>query len=265
MTHSFRTLVSPSTAYVLLVAWATVILCLSFGLVAVASAQGSGPNEIENSTIETTENTSYVELDIEFASEFANNSSTETVDFESYNEEAWQVNGTEPAHSGTLNGTVLEVSDDIVPSATYSAELNQSGTTVDVSSDDFADNGTVDLSTVSSDSITSDDEVLSLTLTADPVVSDSVTGATNDTVTNEYTAGNDSSDYFELATEYRVLVTVGNESNIESGYVAPDDASIGGGFFGNADGSDGSPGFGAGVAVAAIATAGAAACRQGGR
>lgn len=39
MTHSFKTTISPRTAYVLLIAWVTVTLCLGVGLAMVASAE----------------------------------------------------------------------------------------------------------------------------------------------------------------------------------------------------------------------------------
>ncbi|SFC65220.1 PGF-CTERM protein [Halobiforma haloterrestris] len=256
MRNSFTTLLRAETAYTVLIAWVTISLCLGFGIAGIASAQDSGLEEIENTTIETTSNTSYVELDIEFA-ETMENTSEETVEFTTYTEAAYQDDGTELSdYDETLSGTTLTVNEDVHDHATYDVELDSSATTVTVDGTAFADDGTVDLSGETSDSLTSDDTVLSISVTADTIITDTVTGTPNDTVTNEYQLSDTG---FESGVEYRALVEVGNANNIASGYVAPDDATIGGGFF---DGADGSPGFGVGVAIAALATAGVLARRR---
>ncbi len=233
------------------------LVAIATALIGVAAAQTASLDTIENSTIETTNETEYVELDIEFADSF-NDTSEESVEFTSYQEAAWQDNGTEVGnYTGTLNGTTLKVQDEIHDHATYAVELNQSATTVNVNGTEFASDGTVDLTTVTADSITADDTVLSLTITADTVVTDTVTGGPSDTVNVRYQLNTTS---FEQQMEYRVFVETGDKSNIQSGYVSPDDATIGGGFF---DGDDAQPGFGVGVAIVAIAVAGVVARRRG--
>ncbi|WP_436347388.1 hypothetical protein [Natronorubrum sp. FCH18a] len=154
------------------------------GFAAIGAAQEETDlDEIENSTIETTANTSYVELDIEFAEEFTN-TDTENVDLTVFDE----------------------------------TEYNESGDA------------------------------------AEPVLEAAVAGSPNETVTNEYTVGTATDDPLEPETEYRVIIETENADHIVSGYFEPDDEAVGGVSFGGS--ADGSPGFGAAVAVAAIAVAG---------
>ena len=161
-----------------------LITLAAVGFAAIGAA--AELDEIENTTVETTNETAYVELDVEFAETFEN-TSTEDVNLTIYNETEFDENGTD----------------------------------------------------------------------ATPVLEDSFTGSPGETLNNQY---NLSDTALEGESEYRAIVTVGNEANVESGYVAADDESVGGGFFGDADES---PGFGVGVAIAALGTALIARARAG--
>lgn len=169
------------------------ITAVAFGAIAVAAEETDDEwEEIENSTFETTEDTTYVEFDVE-ATETFENTAEETVELTIYDE----------------------------------AEYN--------------------------DSEVAEEPVLEETVTLDP----------NESVTHEYDVGTEAEDDLEPETEYRAIIEVEHSADhILSGFVAPDDESIGGVQFG--DGEDGSPGFGAGVAVVAIAIAAMVARVRGG-
>lgn len=172
------------------VALALITLAIGgFAAIGAAEETDDDLDVIENSTIETTNETEYVELDIEFAETFEN-TSTEEYELTIYEE----------------------------------SEYNESG-----------------------------DEAM-------VIVSDSATELEpNETVNNEYNLSD--TDLAE-ETEYRAVLEVGDEVNVASGYIAADDESIGGAQFGT-DTDLAQPGFGVGVAVAAIATAGLVAKRRG--
>ncbi|WP_436347693.1 hypothetical protein [Natronorubrum sp. FCH18a] len=175
--------------------------------------------------------------------------SSATADVTIYGESAYQIDGDDVTDSHldseTLNETVAEFDDSNVSNdTTFDVELDQSATTVTVGSADIADDGTVDLSDHTSDTLTADDTILSVTATADSVVSDSMTADPGNTTDAEYT----DADGLVDGDEYRVIVSA---DDTEADSVTVDDGSVGG-IFG---GSDGSPGFGAAVAIAAIAVA----------
>ncbi|WP_323173813.1 hypothetical protein [Natrialba sp. PRR66] len=175
-----------SKSYTVAVVTALVLVTISVaGFAGVAAAQN---DEIENRTVETSNETEYVEADIVFANSFENTSSE------------------------TAELTVYDAS-----------EFNQSGAS------------------------------------ATPVLEDSWTVDPNATVTDQY---NLNSTVFSSGSEYRAILTVGNENNVDSAYVAADDESIGGGWFDG--GLDGSPGFGAFAAISAIGVALATRLRAGG-
>ncbi|ELY90882.1 hypothetical protein [Natrialba taiwanensis] len=159
------------------------------GFAGVGAAQNAA-DEIENRTVETSNETESVEVDIAFAGTFEN-ASSETADLAIYD----------------------------------ASSFNQSGTS------------------------------------ATPVLEDSWTANPDDTVTEEYNLS-DSSVNLEQESDYRAILTVSNENNVDSAYVAADDESIGGGWFDG--GLDGSPGFGAFAAISAIGVALATRLRAGG-
>ncbi|ELY97913.1 hypothetical protein [Natrialba asiatica] len=160
------------------------------GFSGAAAAQNSDLDEVENRTVETSNETEYVEADIVFSDTFENTSS-ETAELTIYEESAY----------------------------------NQSGTS------------------------------------ATPVLEDSWTASPGDNVTSEFNLSDTSVDLSQ-ESEYRAILTVSNENNVDSAYVAADDESIGGGWFGG--GLDGSPGFGAVAAIVAIGVALVARLRAGG-
>ncbi|WP_226006613.1 PGF-CTERM sorting domain-containing protein [Natrinema salinisoli] len=158
-------------------------------------------------------------------------------------------------NSTTLSGTTAEFDTaNVTDGTSYDVELDSSATTVTVPASEINEtDGTVDLSQHTSDSLTSDDTILSATVMADDVISDSFTANPGNETNATYTEDDNLTD----GTMYRVIVSA---DDTEADSVTVDDGSIGG-IFG---GSDGSPGFGVGVAIAAIGTAGAVARRKSG-
>lgn len=228
---------------------ATVALALlTIGLIG-AAAVGVAAVDMANEPV-TFDDEDNLTVEVDWDDDAATDA---TADVTIFGEDAYQNDGdTVENYTATLNGTVLEVDDDIIPHATYAAELDASATTVDVDSSAFDDDGTVDLADHTEDTLTEDDDVLSVTVTSVTVVSDTLESDPGNTTDATYS----SADGLEDATDYRVQVSA-DDTEAES--VTIDDGTVGG-FL---TGSDGTPGFGVGVAIVAIATAGVVARARG--
>jgi len=227
-----------------------VLTVLLVGMAAVGTA---ATTEMANTTA-TFDNSSNFTVSVAW-----NDSATtsDTADVSIYSEGAYSIDGDDVTSSHlsatTLNGTTAEFNATAVPiAATFDVELDQSNTTVTVSSANISDDGTVDLSSHTSDTLTSNDTILSVTATANTVVSSSIAADPGNTTDTEYVEA----DGLEDGTDYRVIVTA-DDTLVDS--VTIDSGAVGG-FFG---GSDGSPGFGIVTAIAAIASAGAVAYKRG--
>ena len=218
---------------------------ITLALVGLAAIGAGATTEMANDTF-TFDNDSNVTVGVDW-NDSIDDPDNATADVTIYEEGAYQIDGddwTDDMASTTLNGTVAEF-DNVTAGASYDVELNDSATTVTVSASDIADDGTVDLSEHTSDNVTADDEILSVTASAETVVMDSIDAVEGNTIEMEYTAD----DGLEDGTEYRVLVEA---DDTEADDVIVSDGTVGGLFTGF---SDGSPGFGVVVAIAAIAAA----------
>ncbi|MXV61295.1 hypothetical protein GS429_04290 [Natronorubrum sp. JWXQ-INN-674] len=103
------------------------------GFAAIGAAEDTELTELENTTVETTENTSYVELDLEFAEEFTNTDSEDVAltvyDETEYNDsEIDETPVLEDSVTGSPNETVTneytvgtEAEDDLEPETEYRA------------------------------------------------------------------------------------------------------------------------------------------------
>lgn len=174
---------------------------------------------------------------------------TQTADVTIKHEGAYQIDGDDVTDghltATTLNGTVAEFDpDNVTDGVTYDVELDQSATTVSVPASSIPDDGTVDLSTHTSSTLTADDTVLSVTANADTVVSDEIAADPGNETESEYTE----SDGLEDGTVYRVVVSA-DDTEAESVTV---DAGIANPLAGVADGN---PGFGVGAALGALVAA----------
>ena len=218
---------------------------VTLALVGFAAIGAGATTEMENDTF-TFDNDSNVTVEVDW-NDSIDDPDNATADVTIYEEGAYQIDGddwTDNMASTTLNGTVAEF-DNVTAGASYDVELNASATTVTVSASDIADDGTVDLSGHTDATLTSDDEILSVTASAETVVMDSIGAVEGNTIEMEYTTD----DGLEDGAEYRVLVEA---DDTEADEVIVSDGTVGGIFTGL---SDGSPGFGAGVALVAIAAA----------
>ncbi|ELZ08881.1 hypothetical protein C478_18396, partial [Natrinema thermotolerans DSM 11552] len=82
----------------------------------------------------------------------------------------------------------------------------------------------VDLSAETSDSVATDDTVLSVDMTANTLLEDTISADAGNTTTAEY---NQSDAGLELGNEYRVTVT-GNSTAIDSASISDDSGFLGG-------------------------------------
>ncbi|WP_247003679.1 PGF-CTERM sorting domain-containing protein [Halosolutus gelatinilyticus] len=83
MTRTYKLLVSPQTAYILLVSWVTLILILGVGMAAVASADNAG-DELANETVLLSNDTAPIAVGVEW-SESLTDAANETADMTFYN------------------------------------------------------------------------------------------------------------------------------------------------------------------------------------
>jgi len=217
----------------------TALALVTIAVLGFAAIAGAATSEQANTTAEF-DNESNVTVEIEWNESISDVENT-SANVSFYDEDAWQIDGDDVTDSAlnstTLNDTVAEFDpDNVTAGASYDVELNQSNTTVTVNASDIADDGTVNLSDHTSDSITSDDEIVSVTANAQLIVDDSIAAEEGNTTTTEYT----SDDGLEDGTEYRVLVEA-PDSAVDSVTV---DAGAVGGFFGGDSAAAGSASFG---------------------
>lgn len=199
-------------------------IVLAFGLAMLMVGISAGA-EVGGDPVNVTNDTEEIVVDVDFNDSATDNATVQVLDNESY-----QAQGTLDTadYAGTLNGTVFELDQNasVHENATYAVALDQSATTVDVNSSDFDDDGTVDLSTLTDTSITADDTVTSVELTADTILEQ----------TAEVDAGNTTTVSFDvvgnLSTgEYYVLVD-GTEGDVDEVVV---DTAGGGGLIADAE------------------------------
>ena len=130
-----------------------------------------------------------------------------------YESAAYDIDGTDVTDhtaSTTLNGTVAEF-DTVTNTTTYDIELNQSEAgTVTVSATDFADDDTVDLSQHTSQNMTADDDIVSVTATAGVVSTTTLDADPGNSTTAEF----DTSGSLDANTEY-VIVVSGDDAHLE--------------------------------------------------
>lgn len=239
MNASFRLGISPSMAYTLIVAWAIVVLALGVGMAAVVGADNTG-DELTTETVEFTNSTDPITVGVDWNGSIA--SSTETADVTVLGESAHQINGTDVTGdlaTETLNGTVAEF-ENVTAYTTYDIQLDQSATTVTLASSDIADDGTVDLSAHTSDSLTADDTVLSVTASADTVLSESFAADAGNVTEVDY----NETDGLTKGETYRVFVH-GTDAEIDDVWIE----TGGGPLFGGSE--SGGPLLG-GLAVIAV-------------
>ena len=192
---------------------------LAILLVAAASLTGAAAmTDFESEPFELADDNDSITVE---AIWFDDADSAAEADVMIYHDDAYAINGTDVSDdlaSDTLNGTHAEFAT-VTNGTTYDIELNQSEAgTVNVSSGDIADDGTVDLTQHTSQNITSDDDILSVTATADPVVSDTIVSDPGNTSSVEY--GTDFG--LEPGTTYTTVVT-GDDASLEDAQFSTDD------------------------------------------
>ncbi|MFC4247242.1 hypothetical protein ACFOZ7_09570 [Natribaculum luteum] len=205
-----------------------------FALVAIALASigaTAATTEMANETV-TFDNESNLTVDVTW-NESITDPANATADVDVYGEDAFLVDGDDVTNSAlnatTLNGTIAEFdSANVTANTTYTVDLNASTAgTVDVPSADIADDGTVDLSNYGT--ITTDDEILSVTASADLVAQNVLSADPGNTTSVTFDESNGLVD----GDEYRVLVTA---DDLEADSVTIDDGTFGG-IIGGSDGS----------------------------
>lgn len=216
-TRSFRSGVSPGGALALVVGWMIVVALLAAGMVAIAGVASA--EEITNETVTLDESTEPIVVGVEW-NDSITDPSTATATVEIYNESAYSASVDAP---DTLNGTVLELNEsDVFVDATYSVDLEGStGAPFEVGGDEFGADGSVDLTTIDdydsgSDSITADDTVTGVDVTADTLLTDSIDADEGNTTEREYNATD--ANALENGEEYRVLIDA-TESEVDDAWI----------------------------------------------
>lgn len=207
-----------------------------------ALAGGAAAAEVGNESVEF-DNTSNLTVTVAWNDSAATNA---TADVDVYDAGAFDVDGADVTddalNSTTLDGTTAEFDTaNVTDATTYDVELDQSNTTVTISTSDL-ENGSVDLSAHTDTAITADDTILSVTATAETVAVDSLDADPGNETDVEFTED----DGLEDGEEYRVLVD-GPEGDVDD--VEIDDGS--GGWFVGIGGSDDGGGVFVGVLVIA--------------
>lgn len=157
---------------------ALLIGLLALGAVAVAVATGgvAAQDDVANETVEITNDTTDVLVEIDW-DEDAPDDATADVEIVDADLEDAEGELDEYDYAGTLDGTEFSVDEDydVHEDGVYHVELDTSNVTVEVDGTEFdAENGTVDLDTVSDETIEANDDVLSVELVATPTVADTI-------------------------------------------------------------------------------------------